>query len=260
MNRRRGAVVFATLLASCTPKLAPRSREVPVPPKAVLADRDRDGVADGVDACPDVLGVRTDDSATNGCPPDTDGDGVDDLADACPTVPGVATSDPSTHGCPDRDPDKDGAFGPDDACPTDRGPSDADPRRNGCPAARLVGARIETLDPVAFSSGATLEASAANEAVLTAILGVVLKLPETTRVRIEGHTDNRGDAFAAKRLALARAVAVAKWLTHHGIDASRLPVVGVGPDRPIATNETEFGRAANRRLELHLEPDVSREP
>src|ERR1019366_1371845 len=61
-----------------------------------------DGVADAVDACPDVAGVRTDDPKTNGCPPDPDRDkdGILNETDACPDVPGPKSNDPRTTGCP----------------------------------------------------------------------------------------------------------------------------------------------------------------
>jgi OmpA-OmpF porin, OOP family len=214
-------------------------------------DEDHDGVPDSVDACPHVTGIKTDDPRTNGCPPDADGDGIDDLADACPTVSGIATSDPATNGCPDRDRDKDGIPNDVDACPDERGAPDIDPHRNGCPRAFLHASRIELLDPIEFKAGtAEIAVTQDNEALLTAVLSVLLKLPEGRRLRIEGHTDNRGD----RRLGAARAASVAKWLVEHGIDAARIASEGVGPDRPIATNETEAGRAQNRRLEFHLDP------
>ena len=63
-------------------------------------DRDKDGVSDSKDACPDVPGIRTTVPKTNGCPSDRDGDGVPDAEDACPDTAGARTSDPRTHGCP----------------------------------------------------------------------------------------------------------------------------------------------------------------
>jgi outer membrane protein OmpA-like peptidoglycan-associated protein len=241
------------------PEADPAARAAIAAQRARDRDRDRDGVRDAVDACPDVLGVATADPTTNGCPPDADGDGIDDVSDACPTVPGIATAEPAYRGCPDRDADKDGIAVPEDACPDDRGPPDVDPRRNGCPPAIVRESRIDTFDRIAFKDGsAELEPAAAkaNESLLTAILGVILKLPETTKVRIEGHTEDRGDPAAGRRLGLGRASLVSRWLVEHGIDPARLAAVGVGPDRPIATNQTEAGRKTNRRLELHLEPEV----
>lgn len=218
-------------------------------------DADRDDVPDASDACPSVVGVKTDDTRTNGCPPDTDEDGVDDLSDACPTVRGLASTDPAINGCPDGDRDKDGVPNEVDACPDDRGPADVDPRRSGCPKAFVRGSRIELLDQVVMKpSSAEIVTSAENEATLTTLLSVLLRLPEGRRLRIEGHTDDRGDAAVLRKLSAARASAVAKWLVDHGIDRSRVTAEGAGSDRPIATNETESGRAENRRLELYLEP------
>ena len=226
--------------------------------KRAEADRDHDRIADHLDACPDVIGIATDDPKTNGCPPDTDGDGIDDLADACPTVKGLATGDPLTNGCPDRDRDGDGVPNDIDACPDDRGPPDLEPRRNGCPKAFLHGDRIELLDQVEWKGGAAELAEGAraeeNEAILTAVLAVLLKQPDVRRLRIEGFSDNRGEPAESRRLTAARAAAIAKWLVDHGIDRARLSSEGFGRERPIATNETEAGRAENRRVELRFEP------
>ena len=95
-------------------------------------DRDHDGIFDAEDACPDVPGVTTDDPKTNGCPPDRDHDGIIDSEDACPDVPGVKTDDPKTNGCP-PDRDHDGIIDAEDACPDTPGVKMDDPKTNGCP-------------------------------------------------------------------------------------------------------------------------------
>ena len=59
-------------------------------------DRDRDGVLDRDDRCPDEPGPRS----NGGCPVDRDRDGIPDREDACPDVPGVRSSDPKANGCP----------------------------------------------------------------------------------------------------------------------------------------------------------------
>jgi len=237
------------------PELPKAKKPRPGPPgdpdHAGEPDADHDGIPDALDACPNVVGIHTSDPRTRGCPPDADGDGIDDLADACPTAPGLQTSDPQTNGCPDRDRDGDGIADDLDACPDERGAPDVDPHRHGCPQAFVRGDRIELLDPIAWTPGtAVLAATDVNEALLTAVLSVLLKLPSSRSLRIEGHTDRAGD----RRLSGARAAAVGRWLVEHGIDAGRITTEGVGGDRPIATNETESGRAANRRVELHLVP------
>ena len=81
-------------------------------------DRDKDGVPDNVDRCPDTPGLKK----FQGCP-DTDGDGIPDDQDACPNEPGPA----ATNGCPDRD--GDGIPDKDDRCPDQAGPKEL----QGCP-------------------------------------------------------------------------------------------------------------------------------
>lgn len=70
------------------------------------------------------------------------------------------------------------------------------------------------------------------------------------RLRVEGHTDNTGAADANQRLSQQRAEAVVAWLTGEGVAASRLESVGMGPDQPVAGNDTAEGRAQNRRVEV----------
>jgi OOP family OmpA-OmpF porin len=100
-------------------------------------DRDGDRIIDPEDACPDVPGVRSSDPTKNGCPPkhDRDGDGIFDEVDACPDVPGVADPDPQKNGCP-PDRDGDGIIDDEDACPDVPGVRSSDPRKNGCPPDR----------------------------------------------------------------------------------------------------------------------------
>ena len=81
-------------------------------------DRDKDGVADKDDLCPDEPGVKE----LNGCP-DRDGDGVADKDDQCPDEAGLK----ELNGCPDRD--GDGIADKDDACPDEAGLKEF----NGCP-------------------------------------------------------------------------------------------------------------------------------
>jgi outer membrane protein OmpA-like peptidoglycan-associated protein len=99
-----------------------------------IVDRDGDGIADVDDACPDVKGVADPDPKKNGCPPDRDGDGIPDADDACPDVKGVASSDPKKNGCPVvKDRDGDGIPDGEDACPDVKGIATDDPKTNGCP-------------------------------------------------------------------------------------------------------------------------------
>ena len=69
---------------------------------------------------------------------------------------------------------------------------------------------------------------------------------------IIGHTDNQGGRASNQRLSEARAAAVQSWLVQHGIDSKRLTSEGRGMDKPVAPNDTEEGRALNRRTEVLL--------
>jgi OmpA-OmpF porin, OOP family len=70
------------------------------------------------------------------------------------------------------------------------------------------------------------------------------------KLKVVGHTDMTGAMEANMTLSQARAVAVVKTLVGQGIAASRLKGYGAGPLAPVATNDTDEGRAKNRRVEL----------
>jgi outer membrane protein OmpA-like peptidoglycan-associated protein len=69
-------------------------------------------------------------------------------------------------------------------------------------------------------------------------------------VKIEGHTDSVASDDYNVRLSQARASSVAKWLTDHGVEKSRLTATGAGESRPVASNDTSEGRQKNRRVEI----------
>ena len=77
-----------------------------------------------------------------------------------------------------------------------------------------------------------------------------LKARPDMRVKLEGHTDNVGNARANKKLSDDRSNAVMEAIAAKGIDKSRLSCEGFGLERPIADNNTDEGRAKNRRVEL----------
>jgi OmpA-OmpF porin, OOP family len=77
------------------------------------------------------------------------------------------------------------------------------------------------------------------------------KHPELN-VEISGHTSSEGDPDRNLKLSLARAEAVKAYLVGRGIDATRIQTVGVGSEKPIASNGTDDGRRKNRRMEFHI--------
>ncbi len=179
-----------------------------------------------------------------------------DAEDACPDVPGVRTTDPKTNGCPPppADRDGDGIIDPEDACPDQPGPRNDDPKKNGCPVARVESGQIKIREQVqfAYDSSRILRQS---DFILEAVLQILQGNPGIKRVEIQGYTDSRGSAAYNKKLSERRAKSVLDWLTGHGVDKTRLTSRGFGMDRPIDTNDTEEGRANNRRVEFHIIDD-----
>lgn len=73
------------------------------------------------------------------------------------------------------------------------------------------------------------------------------------RVVIEGHTDSRGDEDRNRTLSRERAISVREWLlARTPLSSDRISARGLGESRPVAPNDTEEGRAANRRIEVIL--------
>jgi outer membrane protein OmpA-like peptidoglycan-associated protein len=88
---------------------------------------------------------------------------------------------------------------------------------------------------------------------LLAAIAAVLKQDPDRKIQVAGHTDATGDAASNQRLSVRRAQAVkAVLVQHYGVDSTRVTTIGYGPDQPIGSNQTEDGRAMNRRVELVL--------
>jgi len=75
-----------------------------------------------------------------------------------------------------------------------------------------------------------------------------------TVIEVAGHTDNVGSDAYNQQLSVQRANAVAGYLGSKGILQQRMMVVGAGESRPIASNDTDAGRAQNRRVEITIVP------
>jgi len=77
------------------------------------------------------------------------------------------------------------------------------------------------------------------------------------RVAIEGHTDAIGSDSYNQELSRKRAEAVAAFLRSRGVSPSRLTVEGLGESMPVASNDEDAGRQANRRVEIVLAPEAA---
>lgn len=110
------------------------------------------------------------------------------------------------------------------------------------------GDKIDVLQQVHFATGkATILADSYN--LLQQVADVVIK-NNVKLVKVEGHTDNRGDRAVNQALSEARARAVADFLVSQGFERHRVESVGYGDTKPIAPNLTARGRELNRRVEF----------
>jgi outer membrane protein OmpA-like peptidoglycan-associated protein len=216
-------------------------------------DNDNDMILDSRDECPNATEDLDDWEDEDGCPElDNDGDTIDDLEDRCPNDFGDVTN----GGCPLADGDGDGVSDENDECPNEQETRNGYLDADGCPdesneRVRLTRLRIELIEPVRFDQN-TATIKAESYAVLADAAKVLSDVPNI-RIRIEGHTDSRGDETELTILSLKRADAVRAYLTQRGIDPSRLDTEGFGPSKPVDTNRTERGRKANRRIELVID-------
>jgi len=85
--------------------------------------------------------------------------------------------------------------------------------------------------------------------IIEQIAGMLKTNPDLI-LSVEGHTDNAGNAASNKTLSVERAKSVIAAIVEQGISAERLSPSGYGQDKPIGDNNTEEGRAKNRRVEL----------
>jgi len=90
---------------------------------------------------------------------------------------------------------------------------------------------------------------AESDSVLQRVLAFLQKDP-TLKLEVQGHTDNVGGDDYNQTLSEARANAVLTWLVQHGVAANRLSFKGYGKTMPVASNDTDEGRARNRRVEI----------
>jgi len=89
--------------------------------------------------------------------------------------------------------------------------------------------------------------------VLDSVAIILNKYPQTL-LDVDGHTDSVGDNASNQVLSERRAVSVARYLNSRQVDSRRLQIIGFGETRPVADNNSDQGRALNRRVEISIAP------
>jgi outer membrane protein OmpA-like peptidoglycan-associated protein len=195
-------------------------------------DTDGDGLSDGDE-------VKT--LGTNPLNRDTDSDQMPDNLDRCPLLAGSI----NTVGCPDPDAGRRTVV---DVYPTKR--------------MKVVDTLVRT-DTLVIREGGLMTLFGVNFEVNKDVIRpeAIPILEENAKlfteypdmeVEIRGHTDVDGSAEKNLELSLKRAQAVKRYLESQGVDAKRLSVKGFGQTCPVASNETAFGKARNRRIEFFI--------
>ena len=200
-------------------------------------DTDGDGVLDKDDACPEVPGPVE----LNGCP-DTDGDGVLDKDDACPSVPGPVAN----QGCPWPDTDGDGVLDKDDACPEVPGL----PEYNGCPkpASEFAVEATGALQGIIFDFN---KATISNPESLRKLdqAAEVIKSSNGGTFLVTGHTDKKGNDAYNLKLSRERAAYIVKALEQRGVADTQLKSTGVGErDAVVPETASDEERARDRKV------------
>lgn len=233
-------------------------------------DDDKDGVPNGRDKCPNTPQIEK--VTPFGCPYDTDFDGMYDYEDKCPTEPGPKEN----IGCPWGDKDNDGVKDNIDKCPEVPGPirfagCPAPPKKDsdgdgvfddddlcvdvpgiiankGCPEikAEEKAALKKAFENLLFETGKDVIKSSSFSS-LNDLAKVLINNPQAL-LYLEGHTDDVGEDDANLQLSQNRSASVKRYLSQRGVDEDRMTTDGYGESRPVAGNDTDKGRALNRRV------------
>jgi len=215
-------------------------------------DTDKDGYPDSVDKCINDPEDGKKPNPTDGCPAasDRDNDGIPDSQDECPDVAEDKDGVEDKDGCPETDADSDQIPDAQDKCPTEPGPRSQIAEKNGCPLIKKGDDELVILEPIEFEYGKSV-IKPVSYPILDEVAKVMKAQPKM-RIGVYGHTDNRGAMDLNMRLSKERARACMNYLGKKGIAQNRLESEGFGPNKPVADNGTDQGRARNRRVEFKI--------
>ncbi len=218
------------------------------------SDNDGDGIDDEQDKCPLAAEDMDGFDDGDGCPDDDDdGDGIKDSLDACPKQAEDMDGFKDDDGCPETDADGDGIKDEDDKCPLEAEVFNGSDDEDGCPddgrtLALVEGDAIVITEKIFFDLNRA-RIKTRSQPVLNAVASI-LKAHSDLKVRIEGHTDDRGEPDWNRTLSQLRAEKVREYLIRKGIASGRLEAQGFGYDRPLVPGITESARDQNRRVQF----------
>jgi OmpA-OmpF porin, OOP family len=190
---------------------------------------------------------------------DRDKDGIADEDDKCPDEPENENGWQDTDGCPDedKDDDVDGVANSKDECPQQKETINGVQDEDGCPdggPAKVIREEGEIVitESVRFRSGSS-EIDPESHAILNQVALVMKANPDIKKLRVEGHTDSTGDHDNNVRLSKERAASVRNYLVKRGVNPNRLTSEGYGPDKPKVDKDDPASLAKNRRVEFRIE-------
>lgn len=217
-------------------------------------------------ACPKYYDLRDISLLSQKCPPDPADfkAGVDD--DGCPKFYTLRDQYPEAQWSvvtllSRLDTDKDGINDYLDVCPERAEDYNGFADHDGCPdggVVAVVGGEILTYRPVYFDFNRT-DLKAEDMQILDLVVGLINRTPWIKRVKVMGNADARGTDEANNRISRERAEMVISYLRSRGMrsDVELIPVA-YGATRPVASNETEEGRARNRRVSFGVDSGAMR--
>ena len=217
--------------------------KIEVPKEEVIdGDDDKDGVVNSKDKCPNTPSGKVVDFQGCFIDGDDDKDGVLNSIDACPTTPAGKTV--NVQGCfVDSDDDKDGVLNASDECPNT--PLGKLVYNDGCPESLNLNVNFSNdsaeIDPNSFGRIKSY--------------AKFLREHASYSTDIIGYTSNTGSNEHNLQLSQKRAIAVQQIIINEGVPAVKVRAEGRGSANPITSNDTEEGRAINRRIEAEITKD-----
>jgi outer membrane protein OmpA-like peptidoglycan-associated protein len=218
-------------------------------------DKDADGIRDEADRCPEMAEDMDGFDDADGCPElDNDLDGIMDAQDQCPNQAEDFDGFDDENGCPDLDNDGDGLPDAGDKCPNQAEDMDGDQDDDGCPDLYknivVEDKKIQLKQKIFFATnGAKIMARSFE--LLDEVAQALIEHNEL-KVRIEGHTDDKGNDKYNLKLSNERAKSVRQYMITKGVPAERMVAIGYGETKPIMENTSEEGREVNRRVEFNI--------